>query len=286
MRRVSGRRQSTTVLTLIFPTLFWLTVFFTVPLVVIIVYSFLKKGLYGVLIWELNLGNYTRFFDPLYFKVFGRSLFIAMLTTLGCLIIGYPMGAWLATRPSRWQGALLMLLMIPFWTNFLVRTYAWIVLLAREGFINSTLTSAGLIDAPLGLLYTNTAVIIGLIYSWMTDMVLPIYANMVGLDPSLIEAAQDLYANDLKAFTRVILPLTMPGIVAGSILVFIPSMGAYVTSDLLGGGKVDMVGNLIQRQFGSAQDWPFGSAISCVLMTIMVIGTIIYFRTSGRIAHE
>jgi spermidine/putrescine transport system permease protein len=286
MRRVSGRRQSTTVLTLIFPTLFWLTVFFTAPLVVIIVYSFLKKGLYGVLIWELNLGNYTRFFDPLYFKVFGRSLFIAMLTTLGCLVIGYPMGAWLATRPSRWQGALLMLLMIPFWTNFLVRTYAWIVLLAREGFINSALTSAGLIDAPLGLLYTNTAVIIGLIYSWMTDMVLPIYANMVGLDPSLIEAAQDLYANDFKAFTRVILPLTMPGIVAGSILVFIPSMGAYVTSDLLGGGKVDMVGNLIQRQFGSAQDWPFGSAISCVLMMIMVIGTLIYFRTSGRSAHE
>jgi len=270
-----------TVLTFVFPALFWLTVFFAIPLVTIVVYSFLKKGLYGTLIWQFNLGNYARFLDPLYFKVFGRSLFIAVLATLGCLVIGYPMGAWLATRPSRWQGPLLMLLMIPFWTNFLVRTYAWIVLLAREGFINSTLIGIGLIGEPLGLLYTNTAVIIGLIYSWVTDMILPIYANMVGLDPSLIEAAQDLYANDLKTFTRVILPLTMPGIVAGSILVFIPSMGAYVTSDLLGGGKVDMVGNLIQRQFGSAQDWPFGSAISCVLMAIMVVGTIIYFRTSS-----
>lgn len=280
MLKVSSRRQSTTVLTLIFPALFWLTVFFAVPLVVIVLYSFLKKGLYGTLIWEVTLGNYIRFFDPLYFKVFGRSVLVAVLTTLGCLVIGYPLAAWLATRPSRWQGALLMLLMIPFWTNFLVRTYAWIVLLAREGFVNSALMGAGLIDKPLGLLYTNAAVIVGLTYSWVTDMVLPIYANMVGLDPALIEAAQDLYANDFKTFTRVVLPLTMPGIVAGSILVFIPSMGAYITPDLLGGGKVDMIGNLIQRQFGSAHDWPFGSAISCVLMAIMVIGTLVYFRTA------
>ena len=281
MQRVSGHRQKMEVFTLIFPALFWLTVFFAIPLLSIVVYSFLKKGLYGVLVWEFNLGNYARFLDPLYFKVFGRSFAVAVLTTLGCLVIGYPLAAWLATRPTRFQGILLMLLMIPFWTNFLVRTYAWIVLLAREGFINTALMSLGVISEPLGMLYTQPAVIVGLVYGWVTDMVLPIYATMVGLDRSLLEAAQDLYANDLKTFTRVVLPLTMPGIVAGSILVFIPSMGAYVTPDLLGGGKVDMIGNLVQRQFGSAQDWPFGSAISCVLMAIMVIGTLIYFRISG-----
>jgi len=194
------------------------------------------------------------------------------------LLIGYPLAFWMATRPVRWRNTLLLLMMIPFWTNFLIRTYAWIVLLSRSGFVNEILIGLGLIDRPLSLLFNEQAVIVGLVYGWVTEMILPCYASIVGLDFSLVEAAQDLYANEVRSFTRVVLPLTLPGIVAGSILVFIPSLGAYITPDLLGGGKSQMLGNLITQQFGSANDWAFGSAISMVLMVLMMAGTVIYFR--------
>jgi spermidine/putrescine transport system permease protein len=278
MQRPQTTRQRATLLTLISPTVFWLIVFFAAPLLVILVYSFLKRGTYGGLVYEFNLSNYVRFVDPLYIKIFARSLWIASATTLLSLLVGYPLAFWLATRPARRRNTLLLLMMIPFWTNFLIRTYAWIVLLSRKGFVNTALISAGLLDKPLALLFNERAVIIGLVYGWVTEMILPCYASIVGLDFSLVEAAQDLYASEFRAFTRVVLPLTLPGIVAGSILVFIPSLGAYVTPDLLGGGKSAMIGNLISQQFGSANDWAFGSAISMVLMVLMMIGTVFYFR--------
>ncbi len=278
MQRPQTKRQWATLLTLISPTVFWLIVFFTVPLLVILVYSFLQRGTYGGLVYEFNLDNYIRFVDPLYIKIFMRSFRIAIATTLLSLLVGYPLAFWLATRPARWRNTLLLIMMIPFWTNFLIRTYAWIVILARKGFLNTALIDLGLIDKPLALLYNERAVVVGLVYGWITEMILPCYASIVGLDFSLVEAAQDLGANEFKAFIRVVLPLTMPGIVAGSILVFIPSLGAYVTPDLLGGGKSHMIGNLISQQFGSANHWPFGSAISMVLMILMMIGTVIYFR--------
>jgi spermidine/putrescine transport system permease protein len=172
-------------------------------------------------------------------------------------------------------------MMLPFWTNFIVRTYAWRMILAREGVINQALIALNLVspdNAPI-LLFNDRAVIMGLVYVWVVAMVLPCYASLTGLDRSLLEAAQDLFANPTRAFLRVTLPLSLPGIVSGSILVFVPSLGAFVTPDMLGGGKADMIGNLIQQQFGEASNWPFGSAISAILMLVMLLGTVLYFRS-------
>ncbi len=294
-----SRRETRRLLFLISPSLFWLLVFFLVPLILVLAISFGQRGTYGGVHWHLTLENYTRFFDRLYLRIFGRTLVIALTTTLICLLIGYPLAYFIATRPPRWRNGLLLLLLIPFWTNFLIRTYAWLLLLRDQGFINAFWTgplhavfaqlalAAPLwiwepflqaTSAPLSLFGTDGAIVIGLAYGWLPDMVLPCYAAIERLDFSLVEAAQDLYANRLKSFLRVILPLTMSGIVAGSILVFIPSLGAYITPDLLGGAKSIMIGNVIYAQFMSARDYPFGSAISFVLMAVMLVGTLIYFR--------
>ena len=278
------RRPGLQTLLLIFPSLFWLVVFFALPLVIVLVYSFLKRGPYGQIVWEFNLNNYARFLDPLYLKVFLRSFKIAGITTLLSFMLGYPMAYWIATRNRRWRNTLLLLLMIPFWTNFLVRTYAWVLILRDTGLINSALMSLGIISEPLPLFGTDLAITIGLVYGWFPDMVLPCYAAIERLDFSLVEAAQDLYANEFRSFLRVIFPLTLPGVVAGSILVFIPSLGAYVTPDLLGGAKSVMIGNVIQSQFLSVRDYPFGSAFSFALMAIMLLATLLYFRVGGRTA--
>jgi spermidine/putrescine transport system permease protein len=276
------RRPGLQALVLIFPSLFWLVVFFALPLVIVFVYSFLTRGPYGQIVWDFNLQNYVRFFDPLYLRIFARSFRIAGITTALCFLLGYPMAYWIATRPPRWRNTLLLLLMIPFWTNFLVRTYAWILILRDTGLINNALLSLGLISEPLPLFGTDLAVIIGLVYGWFPDMVLPCYAAVERLDHSLVEAAQDLGANELRAFLRIVFPLTLPGIVAGSILVFIPSLGAYITPDLLGGAKSVMIGNVIQSQFLSVRDYPFGSAFSFVLMAMMLLATLLYFRIGAR----
>jgi len=270
------------ILVLLSPSLFWLIVFFVVPLVIVFIYSFLKRGPYGDIRWEFNLQNYVRFFDPLYLKIFLRSFKIAGITTALCFLLGYPMAYWLATRPKKWRNTLLLLIMIPFWTNFLIRTYAWILILQDTGLINQFLQNLGIISQPLPLFGTETAVIIGLVYGWFPDMVLPCYAALERVDFSLVEAAEDLYANELRAFLRVIFPLSLPGVVAGSILVFVPSLGAYITSDLLGGAKSVMIGNVIQSQFLTVRDYPFGSAFSFVLMVIMLIATLLYFRVGAR----
>jgi spermidine/putrescine transport system permease protein len=298
-----SRRENWRLLFLISPSLFWLVVFFLIPLLLVFAISFGQRGTYGGVKWVLNLQNYLRFFDPLYLRIFGRTFYIAAVTTLICLLTGYPLAYFIATRPPQWRNTLLLLLMIPFWTNFLVRTYAWILILRDAGLIN-TFWTRSLHDIlfylsnivplpvwepllhvtahPLALFGTDWAIIIGLVYGWLPDMVLPCYAAIERFDFSLVEAAQDLYANRLKSFLRVILPLTMPGIVAGSVLVFIPSLGAYVTPDLLGGAKSIMIGNVIYSQFMSARDYPFGSAISFVLMAVMLVGTLIYFRMGAE----
>lgn len=187
------------VLALIFPTLFWLVVFFVVPLAIVFVYSFLTRGTYGQVVWRFNLGNYLRVFDPLYLRIFLRSIYLALLTTLGSLLFGYPLGYFIARRSRRWRNVLLLLLIIPFWTNFLVRTYAWRVILSSDGPVNSLLLSLGLTAEPLQLLFTDTAVLIGMVYSFLPEMVLPIYAAVERLDFALVEAAHDLYASDVQA---------------------------------------------------------------------------------------
>lgn len=288
---------------LIFPSLFWLVVFFAIPLVIVLAMSFGERGTYGGVEWNLNFNNFVRFLnleDPLYLRIFWRTILIALATTLVSFLIGYPLSFWIASHSQKNRNTLLLLLMVPFWTNFLVRTYAWILLLRDQGIINHVWTGvvhlgvvnlahllpwlpldglATLTADPLPLFGTDLAIIIGLVYGWLPDMVLPCYAVVERMDKALVEAAQDLYANRVQAFIRVIFPMTLPGVVAGSILVFIPSLGAYVTPDLLGGAKSVMIGNVIYSQFMSARDYPFGAAISFVLMAIMLIGTLIYFRS-------
>lgn len=280
------RRERFALGVLLTPTLFWLIIFFMVPLLVILIYGFLDRGTYGGIVWKIQLDNYIRFADSLYIRIFWRSFVIALVTTAICLLMGYPMAYWMATRSPRIRNTLLLLMMLPFWTNFVIRTYAWRFIIAREGILNNSLLSIGLINEPFNLLFTDNAVILGLVYGWVVGMVLPCYASLVGLDRSLLEAARDLYANPIRTFLRVTLPLTLPGIVSGSILVFVPSFGAFVTPDLLGGGKADMIGNLIQQQFGSASDWPFGAAISTILMVAMLGGTLLYFRSLRREAEQ
>ena len=275
------KRERFTLGVLISPTLFWLIIFFIIPLLIIFVYSFLDRGTFGGIEWTFQFDNYIRFVDPLYLRIFGRSLMIAGITTAICLVLGYPMAYWIATRSPRMRNTFMLLVMLPFFTNFVVRTYALRFILVREGILNQALIALGIAnpESPPQILFTEQAVVLGLVYTWIVAMVLPCYASLVGLDRSLVEAAQDLYANRVRAFIRVTLPLTKAGIVAGTILVFIPSFGAFVTPDLLGGSKSDMIGNLIQQQFGMASDWPFGAAISAILLVAMLIGTVFYFRS-------
>ena len=276
-------RKRTNLFVFLFPATAWLLLFFIVPLLIVLLYSFLERGTYGGITWEFTLRNYQRVTSGLYLGVVWRSIWLALITTVACLLIGYPLAFFIATSSSRWRNALLLLVIIPFWTNFLVRTYAWIVLLRTEGVFNVALQSTQLIDEPLTLLFTPFAVTVGLIYGYLPFMILPLYATMERFNFSLVEAAQDLGANDLRTFFRVVLPLTMRGVIAGSLLVFIPAVGAFVTPDILGGAKMLMVGNLIQNQFLKARNWPFGSALSMLLMAVVLVPVLIYFRTSEEV---
>ena len=268
---------------LLLPATAWLVIFFVAPLVIVLIYAFLERGTYGGVIWIFTVENFQRVFDPLYLDTFLRSVYIAIITTFFCLLIGFPLAFYIATRPQRKRNALLLALMIPFWTNFLIRTYAWLTLLrTNTGLINVSLMSMGLINKPLPLFGNDFAIILGLVYGWLPDMVLPLYAALERLDWSLIEAAGDLYASAPKIFLRIIWPLALPGVVAGSMLVFIPSLGAFVTPAILGAGKSLMIGNVISNQFLAAHDWPFGAALSTLMMALMLFGTLVYFRSTSQ----
>ncbi|HEX9284210.1 MAG TPA: ABC transporter permease, partial [Nitrospirales bacterium] len=266
---------------LVVPPAAMLIFLFGVPLLLVLVVSFASRGTYGGIEWIGTLTNYTSIADPLYLRIFWRSLWLAVVTTAICLVMGFPMAYAIARAPQRWQGILLLLVIIPFWTNFLVRTYAWMFILRTEGLLNTVLMSLGLIHEPLNILFSDTAVLIGLVYGYLPFMVLPLYAALERLDPSLIEAAWDLYAKPVQVFTRVVLPLSKPGVIAGCVLVFIPSLGAYVTPDLLGGARTMMIGNLIQHQYLVVRDWPFGSALSFVLMAGVLAAVLYYLRAGG-----
>jgi spermidine/putrescine transport system permease protein len=256
-------------------------IFFAVPMLIIFVYSFGTRSATGkTILGNWNLESYRRLFDHLVLSVMWRSLWLAVATTIICLLISYPFAYYIATRGPRLRGLLMVLVMIPFWTNFLVRTYAWRLILGRNGPLAAVLGVFGLENTRL--LFTNTGVLIGLIYGHLPFMVLPLYAAIERLDWSLVEAARDLYANGWRAFGKVTLPLSMPGVVGGTILTFIPCFGAYIEPELLGGAQTLMLGSFIQRQYYSVSDWPFGSALSFVIMALMLAGTIVYFRRGGR----
>lgn len=300
--------------TLAYPAGFWLLIFFLLPMLIVFIVSLGERSRLGTVTYPpfeiTNIGayfdDYVRFFSRIngefiYLRIFWRSVVLATLNTLICLAFGYPFAYWIARRPARYRGILILLVMIPFWTNFLVRTYAWMLILRDSGLINNlwtiTLHEQAVLLAPrsalfawlaeatsqkLPLLFNQPAVFMGLFYGYVPFMVLPLYSNLEQLNWSLLEAAADLGANAFQRTTRVLLPLTLPGIVAGSVIVFIPSLGAYVTPDLLGGGKVALLGNLLQQQFMTVRDWPFGSAIGFIMMAMMLTGVMLYFRTLSR----
>lgn len=265
---------------LLFPAFFWLFFFFLVPLGIILVYSFVQRGVYGGIEWLFTWENYTRSLDPLYLKILWRSFGIAFFTTVFCLVCGYPFAYFIAFAPLKVKNILLILLVIPFWTNFLIRTYAWIAILQDQGLINLTLLRLGFIREPLSLLYTVKSVMLGMIYGYLPFMVLPIYASIEKLNLTLLEASMDLGANRIKTFLHVTIPLTAPGIVAGIILVFVPTIGEFVIPDILGGAKSVLIGNIVTNQFLTARDWPFGSAITFIIVIFVLIGLGMFFKWS------
>jgi spermidine/putrescine transport system permease protein len=281
LERAAERAESRRGLFISLPGYVYLVIFFAIPLVLVLVYSFASRSSTGLTVLEgWNVESYKRLFTPLVAQIFGRSFLLALITTVICLLFSYPFAYYIATRKPSTRNVLLVLVMIPFWSNFLVRTYAWAFLLGSNGPISQISKSLG--GEPIRILFTNTAVLIGMVYGFMPFMVLPLYAAIERLDWSLVEAARDLYASGATAFRKVTLPLSMPGVVAGSILVFIPSLGAYVTPAILGGARTTLLGDYIVSQFLSARNWPFGSALSFAVMFVMLVATIFYFRAGAR----
>ena len=264
----------------------WLSmaVLFAAPFAIVLAYSFLTRGVYGGIEPPWTAESYRRLFDPLYLAILWRSVAMAMAATAFCLVLAFP-AALFISRAGRRKNLYLQLVMLPFWTSFLVRTYAWIFLLRDTGLFNTALQALGIIHGPLPLLYNDGAVLLGLVYGYLPFMVLPIYATLERLDPTLVEAPADLGARPFAAVWRIVVPLSRPGIVAGSVLVFIPCLGAYLTPDLLGGGRTVMVGNLVQNQFTTARDWPFGSAASLLLMlaSALLLGALLRSRVSKEL---
>jgi spermidine/putrescine transport system permease protein len=269
-----------------------MAVFFAAPLLLIVGYSFMTQHYPGGVEWPLTLDAYIQIvfdrdfdgvleFDPQYLIVFWRSLKLAGICTALCLLVGFPMAYHMATRPPEKRNLWIMLVTIPFWTNLLIRTYAWILILRTDGVVNNTLKSLHVITDSLPLLYNDFAVGVGLLYSYLPFMVLPIYSNLERMDWRLTEAAADLYANRTQTLLKVTIPLAMPGILAGSILVFIPCIGSYLAPVLLGGGHSLMIGTMIEQQFGTAGNWPFGAASSVALMAIVLLGLMIMARRGG-----
>lgn len=253
------------------PGLTWLAVLLVAPCALVFAYSFFERGVYGGIDHVFTLENYERAADPLYLKIFWQSFRIAIVTTVLALLIGYPAAYYISLCSPRRQKVLLVLAILPFWSNYLIRTYAWIVLLNREGLINRALGALGIVDEPLPLLYNQFSIVVGLLYAYLPFMILALYSSIARLGPELREASADLGAGFLATLVNVTLPLTVPGIAAGCIFVFVLSIGNFITPDLLGGGRSIMVGNLIYDQFLSARDWPFGSALAFVLIGVMLM---------------
>ena len=274
------------------PTTLFLGICFIGPLAVMALYSFLEPGLYGGVEWRFYHWNYGRIlgwadgeweeFDPVYVKIFLRSARLALTNVAITLLICYPAVLWVSRLSPRWRTFMVFLITLPFFVSLVVRLFAWVLILRPSGFLNSALMGLGLISEPIDIIFTETAVLIGLAYILLPFMFLPIYASVEKLDRSLLDASADLGGSPLQTFFRVTLPLTFPGIAAGAVLVFIPSLGNFIVPDLLGGAKVLMIGNLVEQQFLSARNWPFGSALSVMIMAVMFVLILIYLVRIGR----
>ncbi|MCT1379434.1 spermidine/putrescine ABC transporter permease PotB [Bacillus sp. p3-SID196] len=262
------------------PTVAWLLIFFLIPLVFVLGFAFMQRGAYGTVEMQFTLENISRVFDPLYLGMLWETVKIAVITTVICLLIGYPFAYTITIVDRKYRSILLLLATIPFWINFLVRSYAWIVILRSQGLVNTLLLKLGIISEPLNLLYNTPSVILGMVYSLLPFMILPVYAAIEQLDKRKLEAAYDLGATPIKAFWNITVPMTMSGIATGSILVFVSSIGMFVVSDVMGGSKVALIGNVIQNQFLGARDWPFGSALSIIVVLFSVLLIYLYYRAT------
>ncbi len=263
------------------PSFAYMVLFFAIPLIIVLVYSFATRTSTGsTSLSDWNFDAYRKLGEPIVRNVVVRSVILALVTTVICLVVAYPFAWFCAHQRQTVRNVLLVAVMIPFWTNFLVRNYAWRILLSEGGPISSFTEAIGLGETDI--LFTKLAVVIGLVYAYLPFMILPLYASIDRLDRRLVEAGRDLYGSGPQTFRRVVLPLTMPGIIAGSILVFVPSMGAYVTPELLGGGKETLLGSYIVTQFLTARNWPVGASLSFVLMAVMLVSTVVYFRSGGK----
>ncbi|WCP68535.1 spermidine/putrescine ABC transporter permease PotB [Vibrio tubiashii] len=263
----------------------WLTLFVLVPNLMIIGTSFLTRDEANLIEMTFTLDNYIRLMDPLYAKVLWHSFYMAIIATLLCLVIGYPFAYIVAKMPEKWRPVMLFLVIVPFWTNSLIRTYGLKIVLGTQGILNKSLMAMEIIDKPVRLMYTETAVMIGLVYILLPFMILPLYSAIEKLDHTYLEAAKDLGANKFQTFTKVILPLTMPGIIGGCLLVLLPALGMFYISDLLGGAKNLLIGNVIKSQVLNARDWPFGAATSIALTIAMAIMLYAYYR-AGKLLNK
>jgi spermidine/putrescine transport system permease protein len=260
----------------------WLVALFLIPCVLVLALSFGYVDDLGRAVYSTETNNYANAFDPIYIPVLLRSVFYAALTTVLCFAIGYPVAYYIARYGGRYRNALIALLVLPFFVNYLVRTYAWVALLSDEGLINNGLKDIGLIDEPIRMINTPFAVIGGLTYGYLIFMILPVYGSIERLDRSVIEAGKDLYGTPFQTFMHVTLPQTKQGILAGSVLVFLPSVGDFVSAQLLGGPDTYMIGNLIQDQFFAANNWPFGAALTVVMMLFLAVWMVGYLRSAAR----
>ena len=251
-----------------YPYIIWITIMILIPMLLIFIYSIIEAG-QSPMAFRFTLAHYQTVFDPMYLRILWGSFVIALIATVICLLIGYPV-AWIISRyPPAKQSTILLLFIMPMWINMLLRTYAWITILSRNGLLNSILSTIGI--EPLNLLYTDFAVILGMVYNFLPFMILPIYTAILKVDQNLVDAAHDLGANHRQAFIRVILPLTIPGIITGITMVFLPAVSTFVIPQLLGGGQFIMMGNLIERQYLLTGNWYFGSALAMVLMVFILI---------------
>jgi spermidine/putrescine transport system permease protein len=275
---VDGQRSgwSLRLTALLAPVTIWLGLFFVVPLLLILAYSFGTSGVYGGITLGFNPSNYLKVFDPLYLEIIIRTFIIAGINTLLCLALGYPLAYFIVFKGGRWRTALILMVMVPFWTTLLIRAYAWVVILGGNGLANRALQFLGITEEPFKLIFTAQAVLMAMVYGYLPFMVLPLYAALEKFDVRLKEAAKDLGASRWQTFWRVTFPISTPGVIAGSILVFIPSAGEFVIPELLGGSRTVFTGNLIQQQFLQARNWALGSALS-VMLAVLLLGAILFY---------
>ncbi|HEY1792143.1 MAG TPA: ABC transporter permease [Opitutaceae bacterium] len=266
-----GQRPGAGAWLLLFPLLLWSLAFIVAPTAILVVYAFCQRDEIGRVVFSFTLENFQRVLDPVFLRIFGRSTAYAALTTAICLLAGFPAAWHIARSQPRTRNRLIMLVMIPFWTSFLIRTYAWMTILKQGGLLNGLLSYLGVIGSPVEFLYTPGAVILGLVYAYLPFMILPIYASAEKVDQALIEAAHDLGAGPLRVFTTVIIPLTRPGIAAGILLVFVPAVGMFAVTDLMGGARVMLIGNVIENQFLAARNWPFGAALGVAFLGMFAV---------------